>query len=534
MSPLEQAIARWRDLLGAEHVLTDEATLTRMQTATFATTQRVPAVIRPASRDDVQACVRIANMYKTPLYPVSTGKNWGYGSRVPVQSGCVVMELSRLDRIVDYDESLAYVTVEPGVTVRQLEEFLRAQESTLCISMTGSTSSASLIGNALERGLGSGPYADRFAAVCGLEVVLPTGDCIHTGFARFPEARAAAVHRWGVGPYVDGLFTQSNLGIVTGMTLWLQPAPAYSQACYFAIGSADRLEALIDTLRNMKFAGLPTDPVHLDNDYKVLSGIAQYPWAGEREPASLSPEMMASLRPALGIGAWNGAFGLHAAGAEQGLMSREWVRQQLEGRVDQLLFTDSTQTRVYASLAGAGLDLAELFEVRPDTDAVGAEGRVRSTYWRKKTPPPPDPDPDRDGCGVMWCAPVVPFAGRHVAAAVRLIEPVVTEHQFEPFISLLCLTERSAIVNAALFYDRTVAGEDERAAACHAALLQRLGAAGYFPYRLGIQSMDALPAPTDHYGAFLRTLKTALDPNDILAPGRYDFRTDWPVEMGDA
>jgi 4-cresol dehydrogenase (hydroxylating) flavoprotein subunit len=46
---------------------------------------------------------------------------------------------------------------------------------------------------------------------------------------------------------------------------------------------------------------------------------------------------------------------------------------------------------------------------------------------------------------------------------------------------------------------------------------------GYISHRLGIQSMDQMPKPKDDYGSFIKTLKESLDPNNILAPGRYEF-----------
>jgi 4-cresol dehydrogenase (hydroxylating) len=52
-------------------------------------------------------------------------------------------------------------------------------------------------------------------------------------------------------------------------------------------------------------------------------------------------------------------------------------------------------------------------------------------------------------------------------------------------------------------------------------VLRRLVAQGYIPYRLGIQSMPWFSSVDDGYAKFLRTLKAVLDPNDILAPGRY-------------
>src|ERR671917_1402587 len=266
MNNLTRALEAWREIVGPEHVLTDPAALSAAGTATFATANRVPAIIRPGNRQEVRACVGLANEQRTPIYPVSTGKNWGYGSRVPPADGCVLVELHRLDRITGYDEKLAYVTVEPGVTFRGLHEFLVSRESNLMLSVTGSTPDSSPLGNALERGAGSGPYADRAAHVCGFEVVLPSGEVVRTGFGRFENAKTAKLHRWGVGPYLDGLFAQSNLGIVTEMTMWLAPRPDYSQSCFFGIDDDSRLEDLVDALQGLMLRGVFRAGLTVRND----------------------------------------------------------------------------------------------------------------------------------------------------------------------------------------------------------------------------------------------------------------------------
>ena len=80
---LKSSFSAWKNLLGPEHVSDDENTLKRLGQTTFATCQRIPAIIRPANRAQVQECLRIANHYKTPVYPISRGRNWGYGSAVP-------------------------------------------------------------------------------------------------------------------------------------------------------------------------------------------------------------------------------------------------------------------------------------------------------------------------------------------------------------------------------------------------------------------------------------------------------------------
>src|SRR5262249_33621177 len=145
----------------------------------------------------------------------------------------VLVDLGRLNQIVDFDEELAYVTLEPGVTQGQLIAFLREQKSTLWMDATGAGLDCSIIGNTLERGFGHTPMGDHCANASALEVVLPNGECVETGFGRFPGAKAGALGRWGLGPSLDGLFSQSNLGIVTRMTVWLMPAPESFQAFFF-------------------------------------------------------------------------------------------------------------------------------------------------------------------------------------------------------------------------------------------------------------------------------------------------------------
>src|SRR5690606_11595620 len=186
--------------IGADHVLTDPAELERAATATFRTTARPAAILRPANRAEVRRIVQSARQLGVALHPVSRGKNWGFGSRVPPRDGLVLVELARLDKIVAFDEEIAYVTLEPGVSFRQLYQFLRERRSRLFVASTGATPDASVVGNALERGDGSGPYGDRIHPVCGFEAVLGTGEVVHTGFARFDHTPLGPLHRFGVGP----------------------------------------------------------------------------------------------------------------------------------------------------------------------------------------------------------------------------------------------------------------------------------------------------------------------------------------------
>jgi 4-cresol dehydrogenase (hydroxylating) len=527
INDLTRALEAWRDVLGPNNVLTDPTSLSTAETATFITTQKVPAIIRPGTREEVCECVRVANEHGVPIYPVSTGKNWAYGSRVPPQSGCVLMELHRLNRIVDYDERLAYVSLEPGVTFRQLYRFLRERKSNLMLSVIGSTPDSSPVGNALERGAGSGPYADRAAHVCGFEVVLPTGDVVHTGFGRFPGAKTAKLHRWGVGPYLDGLFAQSNLGIVTEMTMWLAPRPDYFQSCFFGVDDESLLEGLIDALQSLMLRGIFRAGLTVRNDFNVLCRMQQYPWEALEGGTPMPPELLERMRKGFWRDAWwsslwAGWAELHHASREQGLDERKIIEEALADKVDRLAFVDEAGVAFSRWVRGDEKAAARYFDVGEGASlGVPGDENIRSTYWRKKTPIPEEMDPDRDRCGVIFCVPTVPFEGRHVTAALDIIQETISKYSFEPILIVGCISERVVYINVDITYDRDVAGEDERALACHGEMLRRLIGAGYVPYRLGIESVRLLPEPEDGTGRLLHALKKTLDPNNILAPGRY-------------
>jgi 4-cresol dehydrogenase (hydroxylating) len=440
------------------------------------------------------------------------------------------MELHRLNRILDFNEELAYVTVEPGVTQQQLYNFLRARKARVWMDATGASPDSSILGNTLERGFGHTPYGDHFANVCGLEVVLPTGDVADTGFSRFPGAKAGPVYRWGVGPVLDGLFSQSNLGIVTRMTLWLMPEPEYFQAFFFLCDRDDDLPGLIDAIRPLRMNGTLRSIIHIANDYKVFAALRRYPWEETGGNTPLGPETRAMLRKQLRCGVWNGSGGLYGTRAQVS-EARRLLKNALRGRVKNLRFLDDKKLELAARFAkpyGAitGLDISRTVElVRPVfglMKGIPTNQPMESCYWRKRSIPQKQKmDVDRDGCGLLWCSPIAPLNGSHAAALSRIADRILLAHGFEPMITLSLMTERTIGCVISISYDRDVSGEDERALRCHDHLLTELNSEGYYPYRLGIQSMDQMCGASG-YNDVLRRIKEALDPNQIISPGRYE------------
>jgi 4-cresol dehydrogenase (hydroxylating) len=231
---------------------------------------------------------------------------------------------------------------------------------------------------------------------------------------------------------------------------------------------------------------------------------------------------------------WNALGALPAPSRGQGRADRRRVRRVLRTSVDRLFFIDPPVARLARWLRRpyrwlTGLDLDFFFDSlyhRSISLGHPTDVGMRMAYWRKKAPAPAEPDPDRDRCGVIFCAPCVPFDGGHVRTVVGLADRVLTAHGFEPITTMIAITERFVEVIVYIIYDREVPGEDGRAMACHDELFRALAAGGYLPYRLGLQSMHLLPPTRDDSGRFLSSLKQALDPHRILAPGRYEFGND--------
>ena len=209
--------------------------------------QRVAsAAVAPTQVEQVQQIVRIANQYRIPLYAVSTGRNLGYGGSAPNLSGSVVVDLKRMNRILEVNTREGYMIVEPGVSFIELKRYFDEHEIDFVPSAPG-PGWGSPIGNALDRGAGF-PYSDNFSAVKGLEVVLANGEVLRTGRGGLQDPKLWPLYKYGLGPDLVGFFSQSNFGIVTKGCFWLEPKADLSQG--FTISSpydAD-LDPMIDAL----------------------------------------------------------------------------------------------------------------------------------------------------------------------------------------------------------------------------------------------------------------------------------------------
>ncbi|SFG70144.1 4-cresol dehydrogenase (hydroxylating) [Duganella sp. CF458] len=536
MNKLDPALQAWRLLLGPARVLTSPADLEPYMASTSASPVAPLAVLRPLSHGEVVAVVRSAGEFDIPLYPLSTGRNWGYGDANPSREGQVIVDLGGMNRIIEIDPELAYAVIEPGVTQAQLAARLGELRLPLWMDCTGAGPDTSLVGNILERGFGHTPYGNRMLHVAGMRIVLASGDTLETGFAHFAHATAAHLYPYGVGPWLDGLFTQSNFGIVTSLGFWLLPQTASVSHLVASVSQFEGIAPVVDALRPLRMDGTLSSVVHIGNDLRVLSGGMVFPAALVPQGPPLPQQLRADFCRSAGIGAWTVSAALYGRPAQ--LADARRALRTAIGKLATLRFIDDRALAI-GSVAARLMGRASLGAKLSAQVDLGRsllnmnrgipDGRfLAGAYWRRRGGLPPGfpfaANPARDGCGMMWLAPVLPMRGVDLLRVHALVAPLFAMHGFDLFETFSMINERVLGGVLTICFDQEDAAEVLRARQCYEASFARLMGAGYIPYRVGPQSFKALDSGHDTYWSTVARIKAALDPQHIIAPGRYQPR----------
>lgn len=531
---IAQALTELGLIVGPENLIQDIDQVKKNSEDIIPRTRQALAFAYPSRIEQIQKILAVANQYGIPLWPVSQGKNWGYGGASAAVDHSVILGLEKMNKILEVNVELAFAVIEPGVTFRQLHSYLVENNIPLWIDCTDGPPEGSIMGNSLERGIGETDYGDHFGNICGMEVILPDGSIIRTGGGPMENFRSWNTYKWGVGPSLDGLFSQSNFGIVTKMGVWLRPKPEKFLSCLFELKNPEDFPLLIDGLRNLQLQGVLQSKVHLINEVATRAvSVEDYS----------DPEQ--TLR-GYKLPSWSFAAGLYGS-KDQARINARSIRATL-GPLGTLQFIDETKLKfinrlsrrlrswkkgktlngladwICRSLIGKPLPLMEILpHVHAIEQGYPSDHFVKHAYLKSKTPKPKtgDADPVRDNCGLVWFGPMVPLTGHDVSELLALTEPLYKKYNFEFYVALMVGNPRTAIVLLSIFYDKTNPSETARAEELYFALGKMTQEHGYQQYRTSTLYMDKVLATAPEFLAFCQKLKKTIDPNGILAPGKY-------------
>ena len=110
----DAAIKKFQAALGADQVMTSAEHLrpyTKVMMSVPDARHQPSAVVTATSVEQVQAVVKICNEYKIPVWTISTGRNFGYGSAAPVERGQIVLDLKKMNKIIHIDPELCTALV---------------------------------------------------------------------------------------------------------------------------------------------------------------------------------------------------------------------------------------------------------------------------------------------------------------------------------------------------------------------------------------------------------------------------------------
>jgi len=486
------------------------------------------AAVAPDNADQVVELVKVANRYRIPIYPISTGKNLGYGGAAPALAGSVVLDLKRMNRIVEIDERQGYVVVEPGVSYFDLYNYIQGRGLKLWIDVP-SPGWGSVLGNALDGGVGVtlAPYRNHFEAQCGIEVVLPNGRMMRTGMGALPGAKTWQQFKAGFGPRIDGLFKQSNYGVVTKMGFWLMPPPENHTTGVVKVPKFRDLIPLVDIIGRLEQSKIVQGLWMLSSPTTGTRGDAAHGGGGSavdpriaavlNDPGGVDMDKLDAAAQFVGVPFWACEFNLYGP--------TKLIIAQWECICEALREIPGAQFKLeqIRKLPLPAADLARLFDVGP----------LGIPSLRTFSLGPMISYAGADVVGHVFFSPVIPRTGEAAIEAMDVFAGIARKYQlpYPPLQFPSSIFERAFLFAVGLPVTRSAA-VNAKVRAAFRELLTIATARGWGEYRTAPAFyelvMDVYSYNDHALRDFLETIKGAVDPNGIMSPGRYAIRARQP------
>jgi FAD/FMN-containing dehydrogenase len=216
--------------------------------------RKVDYVVMPKTVGEVQGVIKLANTQGIPVTPVGGG--FTLSALVVPQKGGIVLDMKKMDTIIEVNEGSRYAVVEAGVSQAALKTYLEKHHPHLQHSTPEAPPTVTVVGNALIQGHGhiSPRYGVNSDMINGMEVVLPTGEVCKIGSC------SVSPYWFTRGPLPDltGLFIGwlGTTGVVTKLSIRLFPKPRFKEVMAF---STDDIDAIPDAIREVTYLDLLED-----------------------------------------------------------------------------------------------------------------------------------------------------------------------------------------------------------------------------------------------------------------------------------
>ena len=211
-------------------------------------------VVMPETVDEVQRIITLANKEKIPVTPLGGG--FTLSALVVPNKGGIVMDMKRMNKIIEVNEISRYALIEAGVSQAALKTYLEKNHPKFQHSIPEAPPTVTVVANALIQGHGhiSPRYGVNSDMINSMEVVLPTGEICRTG------SSSVSPYWFTRGPLPDlsGLFIgwYGTTGIVTKLSLKIYPKPKYREVLAF---SADDIDSITEIIAEVTYLDLLED-----------------------------------------------------------------------------------------------------------------------------------------------------------------------------------------------------------------------------------------------------------------------------------
>lgn len=261
-------------ILGPDGLLTDDKSRGLRSSDLLEAAGICRAVVRPANTDELMQVVAVTAKSGVRMVPRGGGLTYVRGYTMP-SDGYVSVDLGRMNRILEINERDMYITVEAGVTWRQI--YLALKPMGLRLPFFGTFSGrGATVGGGLSNGalfLGTARYGTAAEIVLGMQVVTADGSLLRTGQLSIERAKTPFFRTFG--PDMTGIFVHDAgaMGIKAAATLRLIREPAVTE--FLSFGFRER-SAAVEALSEVGRSELAEDAYVMDPD-KTRSALDPSP-----------------------------------------------------------------------------------------------------------------------------------------------------------------------------------------------------------------------------------------------------------------